>query len=264
MAFASAICLGCGYLIRPTEPQLAQKILPAGSLLLLLAALQYALTVFVDDIAKPAITTIHALKFRFGPRDPAEMRATAYHEAGHALVAWFSPGAPLPKNATIVRCIEHLGEVKFEEQPLEDRGALLADIRVSLAGSAAEELCIGDFTSGSRDDFGDATTTATNMVAVYGMSEALGPQTFNIDDIPGLEPEIRRKIRKNVRKILDGEKKAARALLERHRPLLDALAAELMRKKTLRRKQLAAILGERPAPTARTPLQRQLAAVKIS
>ncbi|MEK9152391.1 MAG: hypothetical protein AAB692_03415, partial [Patescibacteria group bacterium] len=177
-----AVCAGTAEVILPDQPMMAMAIGLAGTVLVGV----YAVERVAVPLAALALGCYKKIALRFSHRNPDEMKATAYHEAGHAVVAWLTPGYPLPTNATIVRNDDHLGEVNFEDQEDQSKQALLADIRVSLAGPMAEEMGTGNYGSGSRGDLADASATATAMVAEYGMSEAFGPQVFPADKVPTL------------------------------------------------------------------------------
>jgi cell division protease FtsH len=109
---------------------------------------------------------------------PAEKRAVAAHEAGHALVAALTPGSDPLARVTILPSGPALGAT--EQLPLDDRhlytqSYLEATLAVQLGGRAAELVAIGEASSGAADDLAKATDIATRMVRELGMSDALGP-----------------------------------------------------------------------------------------
>ena len=110
-----------------------------------------------------------------------EKRVTAYHEAGHALVAHFMPAADPLHKVTIIPRGRSLGVT--QQLPLDDRRNytrtyLKTQITVLLAGRIAEELVMNEMTTGAGNDFERVTDIARRMVTEWGMSEQLGPLTF--------------------------------------------------------------------------------------
>ncbi len=110
---------------------------------------------------------------------PEEKKVVAYHEAGHAIVAYMLPNTrPIHKISIIPRGKSALGYViRFptEDKFLWSKEDFLNDIRVSIGGRVAEELMFKEITSGAHNDIDKATSTAKNMVAIYGMSQKIGP-----------------------------------------------------------------------------------------
>src|SRR5499426_3798358 len=114
-----------------------------------------------------------------------DKRSTAYHEAGHALVALLSPHADPVHKVTIIPRGMALGvtwTMPLEDQYSLNRDQILARIRHAMGGRAAEELVFGQFTTGASNDLKQATELARRMVCSYGMSEKVGPGSFADDD----------------------------------------------------------------------------------
>jgi cell division protease FtsH len=116
--------------------------------------------------------------------DDHERRIIAYHESGHALVAWFTPAADPVHKVTIIPRGQALGVT--EQLPGEDhynysRQALLARLAVMLGGRTAEEVAIGDITTGAEKDLVEATRLARRMVTRWGMGN-LGLTAFQADE----------------------------------------------------------------------------------
>jgi cell division protease FtsH len=112
---------------------------------------------------------------------PEEKRSTAYHEAGHALVAKLLPGADPVHKVTIIPRGMALGVTM--QVPLDDRHSytrefILNSLTIRFGGRAAEEIVLGHITTGAADDIEKATDWARKMVCEWGMSERLGPMTF--------------------------------------------------------------------------------------
>ncbi len=114
-----------------------------------------------------------------------DKRLTAYHEAGHALVAWLTPNADPVHKVTIIPRGRALGVTQF--LPEEDRlgineSEVLADLMVALGGRAAERLVYNDLTAGAAGDLKMATRLARMMVTQWGMSERIGPVFFRASE----------------------------------------------------------------------------------
>ena len=190
--------------------------------------------------------------------DPEERRVVAYHEGGHAVVALLTPGADPVQKVTIVPHGRALGVT--EQRAEEDRrnfgrDALLARLAVQLGGRAAEELAFGQPTTGAESDLKAATDLARRMVGLWGMSDELGPVSYNVGERdPFLGREIAApkeyaestaaRLDAAVSALLEGARATARELLSRHRGVLDALAAELIATETVSGARLAEIAAE--------------------
>jgi cell division protease FtsH len=176
-----------------------------------------------------------------------EKKNTAYHEAGHALMAKLTPGTdPLHKVSIIPRG-RALGVT--QQLPLDDRYTyskdyLLKALNVLMGGRAAEEIALGHMTTGAGNDIERATALARRMVTEWGMSEALGPLTFGKkDEQIFLGREIARHkdyseqtavdIDEEVKKLVTGAYRDAVGLLNKHRLLLDRLANALLEHETM-------------------------------
>jgi cell division protease FtsH len=192
--------------------------------------------------------------------DDHERRIIAYHESGHALVAWFTPAADPVHKVTIIPRGQALGVT--EQVPGEDhynysRQALLARLTVMLGGRTAEELAIGDITTGAEKDLVEATRLARRMVTRWGMG-SVGLAAFQADEEqPFLGYELAQgrdysedtaaRIDQDVQRLLEESHQAARGLLTGARELLDRLVDKLLREETIDQEELRQILGSRPA-----------------
>jgi cell division protease FtsH len=191
--------------------------------------------------------------------DEHERRIIAYHESGHALVAWFTPAADPVHKVTIIPRGQALGVT--EQLPGEDhynysREALLARLAVMLGGRTAEELAIGDITTGAEKDLVEATRLARRMVTRWGMGN-VGLAAFQADEEqPFLGYELAQgrdysedtaaRIDQDVQRLLEESHQAARGLLSGARELLDRLVDKLLKEETIDRDALVQILGPRP------------------
>jgi len=192
-----------------------------------------------------------------------ERRVVAYHEAGHALIAWLLRAADPVRRVTIIPHGLALGAT--EQQPGEDhcsysREHLLARLAVMLGGRTAEELAIGDVTTGAENDLIDATRLARRMVIRWGMG-SLGPLAFQADEQqPFLgyslaqgrdySEDTAARIDRDIRRIMQERQGLVYRLLTDARDKLDRLAQALLQEETIGTEILVRILGPRPgAPT---------------
>jgi cell division protease FtsH len=195
--------------------------------------------------------------------DVHEKRRVAVHEAGHAIVAVFSPGAePLHRVSIIPRGMA-LGIT--QQSPGADRhlmaqAELESRLRVLMGGHAAERLVLGSISTGAENDLKEATRLASRMVAHFGMSERLGPVYYDHDaEHPflgmrvategGTSPATTNAIEEEARRILRVALDQAGEILACHRAVLDRLYDALVERESLERDELAALLGTNPGGT---------------
>jgi cell division protease FtsH len=203
---------------------------------------------------------------------PEEKKRVAHHEAGHALVgARVSPGSPVRKISIIPRGIGALGytlQVPLEDRYLMTREELSDKLAIFLGGRAAEEVCFGNVSTGASDDLQRTSDIATRMVREYGMSEKLGPLTFERQPNPLLpnmgsggrsaaySEKTAERIDEEVAELITTAHRRARAIIERERPLLDRLAAALLERESLEGAELARLLAPVPTPLHAIPGSR--------
>jgi cell division protease FtsH len=189
--------------------------------------------------------------------DAKEKRRVAVHEAGHAVVARFSPEAEPLHRVTIIPRGMALGAT--QQSPGADRhlmaqSELETRLRVLMGGYASERLVLGSISTGAENDLKEATRLASHMVAHYGMSERLGPVYYDheaehpflgqrIGSDRGTSPSTIGAIETESRRILGRALEEANATLSKQRADLDRLIAALLEHETLEREALAAILG---------------------
>jgi cell division protease FtsH len=172
---------------------------------------------------------------------------TAWHEAGHALVALLTPDSDPVHKATILPRGGALGMVM--RLPEHDRFAvsrakLEADLAVAVGGRVAEELKFGGerISTGAEADIQAATDLAHSMVARWGMSERLGFVRW-ANDQRAIEPPVRREMKQEI----DRAMARTRRLLSTRRAALDRIAEALLDKETLDRAELERIVAAAPA-----------------
>ena len=207
---------------------------------------------------------------------PRDRRVVAYHESGHAMVAWLMPAADPVRKVTIVPHGRAIGVT--EQLPTEDRynlsrGDLLVRLDVMLGGRTSEALVIGEITTGAESDLVQATRLARRMITRWGMG-TLGPVAYDTgDENPFLGYQIAQgreyseataaRVDREVEHLLAERQSAVRQLLTESRARLDALATTLLEEETLGEQELARILGPRPSVALTAPSEsRSLVAGK--
>jgi len=182
-----------------------------------------------------------------------ERQRSAYHEAGHALIAMLTPGAdPVRKVSIIPRGIV-LGvtlSAPEADRFSYDRPYLLGKIKVALGGRVAEELVYGEITTGAQNDIKQATELARSMVGLWGMSDVIGPVTVITEDsqLPLLgEGDIsqvtRQLVDEEVRHLIEQQHEQVTQLMSANRDKLDALANALLERETLEQDEAYAAAG---------------------
>jgi cell division protease FtsH len=189
----------------------------------------------------------------------AERRVIAYHESGHALVAWYQPQSDPVHKITIVPRGMALGVT--QSIPTDDRHNLSqeyleARIAMALGGRAAEQLALGSITTGAQNDLETATELARHMVVSWGMSKKMG--LFSFDDSPqavflGRElagtPHISQRtaavIDEEVTRLLSEGYQTAEGILTANQAKLDTLATALLQEEVLDEDQIARLIGPR-------------------
>jgi len=186
-----------------------------------------------------------------------EKKITAYHEAGHALVAKLIPGADPVHKVTIIPRGLALGvtqQLPEEDRHMHTKDYLLKLITVLLGGRAAEEIVFGEQTTGAANDLERATEIARKMVCVYGMSDKLGPLSFGKkDELIFLGRELAahkeysektaQEIDEEVRRIVLSCYEEAKRLLSENREALEAIVEKLLEKEVLSGEELDEILS---------------------
>jgi len=187
--------------------------------------------------------------------NPADRERTAYHEAGHALLALLLPGSDPVHRVSIVPRGMSLGATY--QLPIDDRITYAQDylqgrITSALGGRSAEKLVYGVTTSGAESDLQQVTDIARHMVLRWGMSEKIGPISFLAPQEDGLPPAFQRQpyseatselIDAEIRRIVEQSHREADRLLGLHRAQLDAIARALLEAEALNAEEIRAITG---------------------
>lgn len=188
-----------------------------------------------------------------------ERAMTAYHEAGHALVAWLLPELDPVHKVTIVPRGRALGVTQLladEERHHIGEQRLHSHLALAMGGRAAEKMIFDEYSAGAENDIKQATDIARRMVAHWGMSEAIGPVAFHqSEEHPFLGKEIHemRQFSEETAHVIDEEVQRfiheaslrATDLIAAHRDKLEQLAQALLEREELNQEEMTAILGER-------------------
>ena len=205
-----------------------------------------------------------------------EREIVAYHESGHAIVATSIPGMdPVHKISIVQRGFGALGytmQLPLEDRYLMQRQELLAQLAVLLGGRTAEEIALGEISTGAQNDLQRATDIARAMVTEWGMSDSLGaihydnPKRSRFLDIPvgpergAYAEDTARLIDAEVKRIMTDAHANARRILGENRDLLERVTRRLLEIEVMEGDELRAMLGvHEPAPHApesaeKTPL----------
>ena len=196
-----------------------------------------------------------------------EKRLTAYHEAGHAVVGYFSPASDPIHKATIIprgRALGMVVRLPEGDRISVSREKLMADIAVAMGGRVAEELIFGydKVTAGAASDIQQATKIARHMVTQWGMSEKLGPVGYaenqqevflgaQLTQIKNVSEATAQQIDAEIRRIVETGYARAREILTEKIDLLHALARALLEHETLTGEEVAAVMRGEPVAAVR-------------
>lgn len=185
-----------------------------------------------------------------------EKKITAYHEAGHALVAYLLPDTDPLHKVTIIPRGQALGvtmQLPVDEKHTYPRGYLVNRLSIMMGGRVAEEICLGEMTTGAGNDIEVATETARKMVCEWGMSEKMGPLSYGHKEeqvFLGKDFSNQKTFSDETAKLIDLEVKAlvmggynvAMEILTDNRDKLEKLALALLEHETLDLKEITELL----------------------
>ncbi|MFM2066915.1 MAG: ATP-dependent zinc metalloprotease FtsH [Pseudomonadota bacterium] len=192
-----------------------------------------------------------------------ERKNTAYHEAGHALVARLLPKTDPVHKVTIIPRGRALGvtmQLPEGDRYSLDKERMLSTISVLFGGRIAEEVFMNQMTTGASNDFERATQIARDMVTRYGMTDELGPMVYaenegevflgrSITKQVNVSEETMQKVDKEIRRIIDERYSVARTLIEEHQDKMHAMAKALLEWETIDSEQIEDIMeGRAPRP----------------
>ena len=187
-----------------------------------------------------------------------EKRIIAYHEAGHALLAYILPNTDPVYKISIIsrgRALGYTITLPEEDRFLKSRTEMLDNIKMFLGGRVSEELVFNDITSGAENDIDRATKLARQMVTDFGMSDKLGPVAFKGegDEVflgnqlmsrPHYSDKVASVIDDEVNLIIENSYNEAKEVLIENREILNELSAILIEKETLNKDEVIKILGK--------------------
>ncbi|KAL8572122.1 hypothetical protein ACOMHN_052919 [Nucella lapillus] len=224
------------------------------------AAMDGATTVSMQhfDFARDKVIMGPAKKTKI--QDDETNSLTAYHEAGHTLVAYFSKEAiPLHKVTIIPRgmSLGHTSFIEDKEVYGKNISQLKAEMDVAMGGRAAEEIIFGHekVTTGASSDFQQATRIATAMVKKFGMSEKVGMRAFDSEEgfdsglstvrVNEVSPAVQEQVDLEIKRLLQESYERARTILRNHTTEHKALASALLKYETLDKEDITAIVEGR-------------------
>jgi len=194
---------------------------------------------------------------------PEDKKKTAYHESGHAIIGSTLPGCDPVHKVSVIPRGRALGVTW--SLPEVDRFSLyqdqmLAQICMLFGGRVAEELFVGNVSTGASNDFERATSLARDMVTRYGMTDALGPMVYadnegevflgrSVTKTTNMSEETMQKVDAEVRRIIDQQYSQARRLIEDNQDKMHAMAKALLEWETIDSDQIEDIMaGKEPRP----------------
>lgn len=202
-----------------------------------------------------------ATKVKLGPekkrlQSDLDRKMTAYHEAGHALVNYFSPYLDPVHRISIVSRGMALGFTMAppeKDRLHETRSRLVEEIAMTMGGRAAEQVVFNEMTSGAANDIDQATRIARYMVMEFGMSD-LGPINFGpqmdvtewgkaMYEQQQVSQDMQAAIDREIKKFIDDGYKKALEIIKKNRKKLDVVAAELVKKETLEGDEFESLMG---------------------
>jgi len=192
-----------------------------------------------------------------------EKKVTAYHEAGHALVAHEMPGSDPVHKVSIVsrgRAAGYTLKMPSEDRYMRTKSEFLSELAILLAGYVAEKEIFGDISTGAANDLKEATKLARRLIMEYGMSDSLGARTFGereeliflgreIHEQRDYSEKIAESIDREIEKFIGDAQNTAREVICRVKSKLEEIAQLLLKKETLEREEFEALFAK-PAEAA--------------
>ncbi|MCH7604582.1 ATP-dependent zinc metalloprotease FtsH [Patescibacteria group bacterium] len=186
-----------------------------------------------------------------------EKEITAYHEAGHALVATSLKNVDPVRKISIIsrgRAGGYTLKLPSEDKYLKSRAEFIDELAVLMGGYVTEKLVFGDITTGSSNDLEKASEIARHLVKEFGMSQALGPVTFGEkEDIPfwakqateqrNYSDKVAAEIDQEVTQFLEDARKTAEKIVKQKRKTLEKIAKFLIEKETIEREEFEELIG---------------------
>ena len=226
----------------------------------LFAARKNKRLVDMDDFERAKDKIVMGAERRSMVMPEEERRNTAYHESGHAVVAKLLPKTDPVHKVTIIPRGRALGvtmQLPEQDRYSMDRERLLSTITVLFGGRIAEEVFMGQMTTGASNDFERATALARSMVTQWGMSDAMGPMVYgenegevflgrSITTHKNVSEVTMQKVDAEIRKIIDDQYSLAKKLILDNRDKVEAMAKALLELETIDAEQIQDIMDGRP------------------
>src|SRR5260221_136123 len=235
----------------------------------LFAARKNKRLVDMDDFERAKDKIIMGAERRSMVMPEEERKNTAYHESGHAVVAKLMPKTDPVHKVTIIPRGRALGvtmQLPEQDRYSMDRDRLLSTIAVLFGGRIAEELFMGQMTTGASNDFERATALARSMVTQWGMSDEMGPMVYgenegevflgrSITTHKNVSEVTMQKVDAEIRKIIDQQFALAKKLIVDNRDKVEAMAKALLELETIDAEQIQDIMDGRPPRPPKPPAQ---------
>ena len=213
----------------------------------ILAARQNKKTIFMSEFEEAVDRIIAGPERKSRVISPREKEMTAYHESGHALVAWVLPHADRVHKISIVsrgNMGGHTSLLPDEDRYLWTKNQFSDMLAVTMGGRVAEEQIFDEMTTGASNDIERATKTALSMIKRYGMSQSLGPRTFGkreemiflgreISEERDYGDKVAEEIDEEVKELIDGAYHRAQDIITEHKTKLVKLAEHLIQHETM-------------------------------
>jgi cell division protease FtsH len=226
----------------------------------LLAARRGKKTIRQEELEEGVLRVIAGPEKKTRLLSEEERKITAYHELGHALVGHFLEHTDDVHKISIVgrgRALGYTISLPSEDRYLTTRSSLMHNLAMTLGGRAAEELVFDEITTGAANDLEKVTSTAKQMIMRFGMSDKLGPRVLGRNhNMPflgremGAEPdyseEIAREIDDEIRRVIEEAHDLAAKVLQEHIDDLHRLAAILIERETIDKKEFERLLAGEP------------------
>jgi cell division protease FtsH len=188
-----------------------------------------------------------------------EKKITAYHEAGHAVVAHFSPNTdPVHKVSIIARgrAGGYTLKLPTEDKHMHTKKEFIEELAVLLAGYVTEKEIFGDVTTGATSDLRQATKLARRLITDFGMSENLGPRTYGekeemiflgreIHEQRDYSEKVAEQIDKEITQFIEHAVLEAQGIVKREKEILKKVVSYLLKKETLEREEFEKIVGKK-------------------
>ncbi len=229
----------------------------------LMAARRNARVVEMQDFEKAKDKIFMGPERKSAVMDPDDLKNTAYHEAGHAIVMLNLPKHDPLHKVTIMPRGRALGVTFYlpeKDRHTQDKEYMLANMASLFGGRIAEEVFMNQMTTGASNDFERATAIARDMVMRYGMSDLMGPMVYadnegevflgrSVTKTTNISEATMQKVDSEVRRLIDEQYAMARKIIEESKDKVHAIANALLEWETIDREQIDDIMaGRTPRP----------------